>query len=174
MKRIRWIVGALLLTGSTLAADNKEASAPQPQPVVVDPLDLRPPIPEPRVGLTEKYDGKRVRFTGHVQTSGKDTRTRTYWYELQIEIIHPAGVVTATKGVPASSQRKKKENTVNETVVVRVYFETAQEKLRPQKTAPEVTVEGKGEISLVDGALTIRQATVLDPRFLPKATPRDR
>jgi len=165
MNRACWIVGAPLLASSVLvAADDKTAAPPKDKPVLVDPLDLRTPIPDPEAGLTEKYDGKLVRFTGRVKTSGQDAKSKTYWYDLQTDIVHPAGVVNGKKGTAA----KKPQPTVKETVVVRAYFQAAQTKLRVQPAGDPVTVEGHGEISQIDGSLSIRKATVLDPRFIGK------
>jgi hypothetical protein len=166
MIRACWIVGALLLASPALvAADDKAAAQAREKPVVVDPLDLRTPVPDPETGLTEKYDGKLVRFTGRVKASGQDTKTKTYWYDLQTEIVHPTGVVNGKKGAAAKSPAKGTQGKVVEVVVVRAYFQTVQNNLRPQAADP-VTVEGQGEIGLVDGSLSIRKATVLDPRFL--------
>src|SRR5258708_30607675 len=105
MNRACWIMGALLLASpALLGADDKGAFGAREKPVKVDPLDLRKPIPDPGAGLTEKYDGKLVRFTGHVKASGKDARTKTYWYDLQTEIVHATGVVYAKQG---AAGRKK-------------------------------------------------------------------
>jgi hypothetical protein len=173
MTRACWIVGVLALAGSALvAADKKDPSGAKQQPVVVDPLDLRMPIPEPGAGLTEKYDGKLVRFAGRVKTSGQDAKTKTYWYDLQVEIVHPPNPVSPKKQAPASGSGKKNQGTQKEIVVVRAYFDTAQPGL--QKAGNEATVQGRGEISLVDGSLSIRQATVLDPNFLRRAAASER
>jgi hypothetical protein len=172
MNRACWIVGALLLASPVLgAADDKAAAKAQAKPVVVDPLDLRAPIPDPGAGLTEKYDGKVVRFTGRVKTAGQDAKTKTYWYDFQTEIVHPTGVVNGKKG--ATTPAKGAQQKVKEVVVVRAYFAAAQPNLKPQDAGDPVTVEGRGEISLVDGSLSIRQATVLDPKFFRlDATPK--
>ena len=108
-------MGALLLAGSVrAAADSPDAVGPKPKPVLVDSLDLRPPIPEPRTGLIEYYDGKPVRFTGRVKASGQDARTKMTWYDLQTEVVHPAGVVPGKKGTPAPSAGKKEPAKVRE------------------------------------------------------------
>jgi hypothetical protein len=81
-------------------------------------------------------------------------------------------VVPGKKGTPAPSAGKKEPAKVREVVVVRVYFDTAPPKLGSANAARDVTVEGRGEIGLIDGALAIRKARVVDPTFLPKtATP---
>ena len=74
--RHAWLVmGALLLLGPALRGADQPGAAPaRENPVLVDPLDLRTPIPEPEAGLTEKYDGKLVRYTGQVTASGQDAR----------------------------------------------------------------------------------------------------
>jgi hypothetical protein len=164
MNRACWILGALVLASpAVMAADDKAAATEREKAAVVDPLDLRKPIPDPEAGLTEKYDGKLVRFTGQVAASGQDSKTNTHWYDLQTTIVHRAGVVNGKK--PAAAQ--KAQPTVKEVVVVRAYFATAQ-KLRVQPAGDPVLVEGRGEISLVDGTLSIRKAAVLDPRFIAK------
>src|SRR5262245_2752593 len=166
MKRACLIVGALVLASFVpSAADETTAAEARQKAVVVDPLDLRKPIPDPGAGLTEKYDGKLVRFAGRVKTSGQDVRTKTYWYDLQTEIVHPTGVATGKKGATPQGLAKGRQGKVQEVVVVRVYFQTAQNGLRPQPAGNAVTVEGRGEIGLVDGSLSIRKATVLDPKF---------
>jgi hypothetical protein len=169
MKGGSWIVGILVLASPILwGADDKTAMRPSAKAVVVDPLDLRKPIPDPQAGLTEKYHGKRVRYTGRVTASGQDAKTKTYWYDLQTDIVHPAGVVNGKKGTtPARGAQK----TVKESVLVRAYFPTAQTALKAQPAGNAVTVEGQGEISLVDGGLAIRQASLLDPRFLRLEVP---
>jgi len=172
MKHLCLIVGALALASSpSWAADDKTAATAPGKPVVVDPLDLRAPIPDPGAGLTEKYDSKLVRFTGRVKASGQDARTKTYWYDLQHEIVHPAGVTNPKDAAPASKLAKGAKKTVQEVVVVRVYFRTAQANLRPQPAGDPVTVEGRGEISPADGSLAIRNATVLDSKFLQREIP---
>jgi hypothetical protein len=162
MNRVCWIVGTLVLASPAFAAADDKAAAPvREKAVVVDPLDLRTPIPNPGAGLTEKYDGKLVRFTGKVRASGQDAKSKTYWYDLQTDIVHATGVVNGKKATPTQKPQSK----VKETVVVRAYFATA------QKFAGDlVTVEGRGEIGLGDGALSIRKAAVLDPRFVGKET----
>src|SRR5262249_47865074 len=138
--RACWIVGTLILLASSVlvAADDKAVAPVREKAVVVDPLDLRTPIPDPEAGLTEKYNGKLVRFTGRVTASGQDTKTKTYWYDLQTDIVHATGVVNGKKGTLQKPQGK-----VKETVVVRAYFATSQ-KLRTG--GDPVTVEGQGEI----------------------------
>jgi hypothetical protein len=154
-------MGALLLLGPALRGADQPVAAPAPEnPVPVDPLDLRTPIPEPEAGLTEKYDSKLVRFTGQVSASGQDARAKAYWYDLQTMLTYKAGVVAGTKGTAG----KGTQRTVTQVVVVRAYFQSAQTNLRAG-TPGNVTVEGRGEISILDGSLTIRNATVLDLNF---------
>src|SRR5262245_48831830 len=79
--------------------------------VPVDPLDPRQPVPDPEQGLTEKYDGKMVRFTGTVQRASQDKRTKKIWYELHHEIV--------TKGPSQNGQSSVKNK---ETIIVAVNF----------------------------------------------------
>jgi hypothetical protein len=157
-------MGALLLLGPALRGADQPGAAPaRENPVLVDPLDLRTPIPEPEAGLTEKYDGKLVRYTGQVTASGQDARTKAYWYDLQTVLTYKAGVA-GKKGTASQGTQR----TVTQVVVVRAYFQTAQANLRAG-TPGNVTVEGRGEIGIVDGSLTIRNAAVLDLSFVRPA-----
>jgi hypothetical protein len=115
------------------------------RPVVVDPLDLRKPVPDPEGALTEKYDGKLVRFTGVVRRASTDRKTKQPRYELHYAIL--------------GKKKGARKAEVVETVVVAVTFASGQKDL-----TGTVTVEGKGSV-MVDGSLVISDATaVLVPR----------
>src|SRR5262249_39622626 len=117
------------------------AEEPKEKPVVVDPQDLRTPVPDPELGLTDKYDGRQVVFTGTLQATGQDTGTKQRWYQLAIPAVQ----------FQSSPWAKPK----TQTVVVTVYFAPGERRL-PARTA-SYTVQGTGEIT-VDGALVIRAA----------------
>jgi hypothetical protein len=124
------------------------------RPVVVDPLDLRKPVPDPEGALTEKYDGKLVRFTGVVRRVTADPKTRQARYELQHQIVSGTG----------------KRAVVKETIVVAVTFAKAERALRADLSprAPAVTVEGKGSV-MVDGSLVITEATIVPEAKRPSS-----
>lgn len=149
----------LLLVGIALAvpAFAADKAAPKPTYVLVDPADLRMPVPDPEQGLTEKYDGKVVRFTAVVRRSTLDKKTKKYHYELHYDITHK----TPAKG-------DKRAATTKETIVVPVTFAKEEKELqkelekRPRGKDSEVTitVEGKGSV-LTDGTLLISDAVII-------------
>src|SRR5438552_575391 len=139
MNRATFLLAALVLAcGACVAA---AADAVQEKPVVVDPMDLRRPVPDPEQGLTEKYDGKTVVFSGTLHTAGQDASTKQRWYNLADQAILEQSSPTAKPKM--------------QTIVVKVFFANNERRL-PAKSA-YTTVEGKGEIT-VDGALIIRDA----------------
>jgi hypothetical protein len=155
MKRALFVVAAVLLASATvLAADAKQKA--KFQGVVVDPMDLRQPVPDPQAGLTEKYDGKLVRFTGSLQKWGQDSKS--YWYELRTELPKPSGVGKANKDA--------KNKNAKDVVVVRLYLETKDKGVAAPKAGLPLTVEGTGEIT-TDGSLNIRKGHVVDIGALP-------
>jgi hypothetical protein len=159
MKRTAFILIALVLGGLALVALAPPlGAAPVPAPpfVVVDPLDLRQPVPDPEQGLTDKYDGKLVRFTAVVSRASVDKKTNKHHFELHYEIVQKAKV-------------KGKETVVGkETIVVPVAFQNdekalfqqMEQLLRAQKPGPTVTVEGKGVVN-TDGTLVITDAVLV-------------
>ena len=156
MQRVFVSLTALLLAGVALAADKtQQAADAADKPVVVDPLDLRQPVPNPEAGLTEKYDGKSVRFTGQLQGSGQDAKTKAAWYNLQVEVPK---VATKAK---TDAKAKKAAKEAKDVVTVKVYFQKPDQRLRASATRPSLTVVGKGEIT-TDGSLIIRNAEVVN------------
>jgi hypothetical protein len=157
MKRATYILAALLVAGAALADDKKQARDPSTQPVVVDPIDLRQPVPDPEKELSQKYDGQLVRFTGRVRNWGQDSMTKTYWYNLETAVP----TVSAKAKKDANAQRRTNDR--QEQVVVKVLFQQDDRRLRTSQGRTDVTVVGKGEITS-DGSLIIHQAEVLAPQ----------
>lgn len=150
MKRSGLLLLALSVAGSGLiAADLRAQKAPPPPPyVVVDPNDLRQPVPDPEQGLTEKYDGKVVRFTGAARRWSLDKRAKTCTYELHHDIIRIAPI----KG--------RKVAVREETIVVPVTFRRDEPRLRAGRAGFTLTVEGKGAVT-ADGGLIITEAVLV-------------
>ncbi len=147
---MRLAIVPLMALALAFAAPHGRAVALNPtKAVVVDPADLRKPVPEPEQGLTEKYDGKLVRFTGTMSRSTFDKKARTWTYELHHVIVH-------------QSQAKNKKPVVlgKETVVVPVHFLKDEKQLRARESGFTLTVEGKGSV-MVDGTLVITEAVVV-------------
>ena len=143
-------LAAFLPAAGVLADEPKKTPA-----VVVDPAELVQPVADPELGLTEKYDGKIVRFTGFLRTLSVDKKTKVYQGEIVYEIVHRAKV-------------KGKQVVVGkDVVVVAVTFEGQERPLlvkfeRQQllKAPPiELTVQGKGSIT-TDGSLIITDAVI--------------
>jgi len=145
---------------SLVAPSQETAAAPKPMLpyVLVDPTEFRQPIPDPELGLTDKYDGKQVRFTGAVTKVSVDKKTKKHHYELQYVIVQQMRV-------------KGKEVVVGkEAITVPVTllnddksFQLQVEKLLGAKQpGPTVTVEGLGSI-MVDGSLVITNAVLIAP-----------
>jgi hypothetical protein len=87
-----------------------------------------------------------VLFTGQVLKFGEEGSKKTHWYELGVD--------------PLQNRRTGPKKAVEkELVVVRVYFQHDEKRLRSGK--PTVTVEGKGEIT-VDGSLVIYNAVIVN------------
>jgi hypothetical protein len=137
--------------------------------VVVDPGEFRQPIPDPGQGLTGKYDGQTVRFSGVARRFSIDKRTRQVSYEVQYDILQPAKPQPAPKVVPGSRPvpGKKPAMVVAETIVVAVSFRTdprnLQKDVKASKGGVPLTVEGTGHIQ-PDGSLTITDAVVVTNR----------
>jgi hypothetical protein len=158
MKRATLLLTALFLAGPALFADDtRPGGDPENKPVIVDPLDLRQPVPDPEKGLTEKYDGKTVRHVGELTRWGQDNQTKTYWYELQTVIAKPKPV----------GQAKQDPKAKPDIVTVKVYFADDEKQLRAKNARFKVKVEGKGEIT-ADGSLVIQKARLVDMDTLPK------
>jgi hypothetical protein len=144
MKRSAFMLVALLLACLAVVALVRQAGAAAnaASPVVVDPLDLRQPVPNPEVGLTGKYDGKIVRFTG-VPHATVDKKTKKVSFELRHDIVQK---------VPGKGKPKV---VVQETIVVPVTFQDDAKQLlqnlerlhRARKPVPPITVQGKGSVT---------------------------
>jgi hypothetical protein len=150
MTRALLFLAALLLACPALgAADQNSSPGTKDNPVVVDPLDLRQPVPDPEAELTQKYDAKTVRFTGVLRSWGTEA-SKQKWYDFQTDVPQVGNTARGTKQAKAKTDR----------VIVRVYFQRPDQLLRPQQTRLPLTVEGIGEIR-VDGSLVIRNATIV-------------
>jgi hypothetical protein len=155
MKRTAWVL-IVLSAAAFVAAGVRAQETKKAPPVVVDPAELVQPVPDPGLGLSEKYDGKIVRFTGLLRSLSIDKKTKAYQGEMIYEIIHRAKV-------------KGKQVVVGkDVVVVAVSFE-GQEKALLAKferqqvlKAPllELTVQGKGSVTS-DGSLVITEAVIV-------------
>jgi hypothetical protein len=157
MKQAAFLLIALSLAWlATSAPDVRADEAKKTPPVIVDPAELVQPVPDPELGLTDKYDGKVVRFTGMLRSLSVDKKTKAYQAELVFEIVHRAKV----KG--------KRTVVGTEQVVVAVTFESPEKPLllrfeREQriKGSPiQLTVQGKGTIT-TDGSLLITDAVIV-------------
>jgi hypothetical protein len=158
MKHTLLLVVALALAGFSFAAPDvlaADTAKPAP-PVVVDAADLVPPVPDPELGLTDKYDGKVVRFTGALRSLSVDKKTKEYQAEMVFEIVHRAKV-------------KGKVTVVGkDEVVVAVTFQNPEktlllrfEKEQRAKGPPiQLTVQGKGSVT-TDGSLVITDAVTV-------------
>lgn len=141
------VVVLLAASASVLAADTKKTEATnQEKPVVVDPFDLRQPVPNPERELTEKYDSQLVQYTGQLKAVHTDKKRKTNWYELQTVIRQPKG-------------QGKNAATTTEYVTVTVYLKQDDKRLQNTKSQIKLTVEGRGEIT-TDGGLVIRNAQI--------------
>src|SRR5262249_34989376 len=129
MKYLLLILTALLLAFAPPRANDGQAADLKDKVVVVDPSDLKPPLENPEAELTDKYDGKTVRFTGHFQATGQDAMTKKTWHDLTTEVALGNG--------PKAAKAK---------IVVRVYFQSGEKQAKALKPGAVVTVEGKGEV----------------------------
>src|SRR5207244_6713699 len=93
MNRSTFILAVLALASTAFLTG--AADPVNEKPVVVDPMDLRTPIPDPEKGLTEKYDGKAVVFSGNLQGAGQDPTTKQRWYKLAVQAIEEQNSPTA-------------------------------------------------------------------------------
>jgi hypothetical protein len=164
MKRTAFLLTALLL--SLAFREAQAASAPQgskrlpPLPyVVVDPNDLRKPIPDPEQGLTEKYDGKVVRFTGVARRWSLDKTAGKVTFELHHDIVK----IVKAKGKKPAAVRE-------ETIVVPVTFQGDERQLRARKAGFSITVEGKASV-MTDGTLIITDAVIVPAVLAPPGGP---
>jgi hypothetical protein len=154
MKRGAFLLIALGSACLALAAPQRQAGAdPDPGYVVVDPTDLRQPVADPEQGLTEKYDGKVVRFTGVARRVTQDKKTKKYGYEVHFDIVQ-----AAPRGKKPAAGKK-------ETIVVPVTFLKDETQLRKQLQGarpvfPRVVVQGRGSV-MVDGTLVISDAVLV-------------
>jgi hypothetical protein len=148
-----------LLCLAVLTTDRRAGAATDDPPyVVVDPGDLRQPIPDPELGLTEKYDGKLVRFTGALRRWSLDKKTKKLTFELQHDIVK----LVTTRG-------KQPRRVREETIVVPVTFRPDDRLLRARQPGLVITVEGKASV-MTDGALVITEAVVV-PAAPPTVRP---
>src|SRR5207245_6202463 len=139
MNRITFTLPMLVLASTAFLAG--AADQVQEKPVVVDPMDLRTPVPDPEKELTQKYDGKTVVFSGIPHGAGQDASTKQRWYKLAVQAIQE-------QSGPAAKPKMQ-------TVIVKVYFAGTARNLPTRPTT--YTVEGTVEIG-VDGSLEIRNA----------------
>jgi hypothetical protein len=154
----------VLVVGLALACVSQSPAAEPGRVLVVDPGDFRQPIPDPGLGLTDKYDGKTVRFSGMARRFSTDKRTKAVSYEVQYDILQPVPVPPGTRTAPG----KKPAMKVAETIVVAVSFRTdpknLQKDIKSSKTGGvPLIVEGTGHVQ-TDGTLTITNAVVVPGR----------
>jgi hypothetical protein len=143
------LITALLLAPALVLTDRQQGpAAGGDNYVVVDPNDLRPPVPDPEQGLTDKYDGKLVRFTGALRRGTLDKKTKKPTYELQYDFVR----LSAVKGKPPKAVR-------DASIVVPVTFRQDDKQLRARRPGSVITVEGRGHIT-VDGSLVITDAAL--------------
>src|SRR5260370_41358578 len=127
MNGITLIVAVFVLASTACLAT--AADQVKEKPVVVDPMDLRAPVPDPEKGLTEKYDGKAVVFSGNLHGAGQDASTKQRWYKLTVQAIQEQSSPTAKPKMQAE--------------IVQGYFAGRESKL---PTRPSYyTSEGIGE-----------------------------
>jgi hypothetical protein len=153
MSRITFLLAVLVLASTALPT--RAAEPAKQKPVVVDPMDLRAPVPDPEKGVTEKYDGKEVVFTGTLQSVGRDGDTKQAWYKLGVQAIQ----------VQSSASAKPKM----QTVTVTVYFAPNERRLPTRQAS--YAVQGMGAI-MVDGSLIIRNARTVSVGPKQPATAR--
>jgi hypothetical protein len=137
MNRAALILLSLILLWNIFPA--RAADRTTDKPVVVDPGDLRTPVPDPEKELTEKYDGKMVIFSGNVHSTGREGSTNEPWYKLAVQTTQEQ---TSPKAKPKT-----------QTVIVKIFF-AGHERRLPTRPA-YYTVQGRGEIT-ADGSLIIR------------------
>jgi hypothetical protein len=151
------------VVGLGLAFVSQTPAADTARGVVVDPMEFRQPVPDPWLGLTHKYDGKRVRFSGVARRFSVDKRTRNVAYEVQYDILQPVPTTPSAKTPPGRKPVLK----VAETIVVAVSFRSEpknlQKDIKGSKTGVPLTVEGTGHVQ-TNGTLTITDAVVVSGR----------
>jgi hypothetical protein len=152
MNPTKSLLAALVLASSSVLAGAAEPA--KNKPIVVDPMDLRAPVPDPEKELFEKYDGKLVVFTGNLQSAGRDATSNQRWYTLAVPVIQ---------------EQKRGSKPRMQTVAVKVYFASNERRL-PTRPA-HYTIEGIGEIT-VDGSLIIRNARTVSVVANSSATKR--
>jgi hypothetical protein len=155
---------SLILLALLLAVPALPAEEPD-EVVVVDPADLRKPVPDPEEGLSEKYGDKVVRFSGEIRRASFDKKTKTHRYELHHDILQPVPAKDKTR--PAAKGNTKPAMTVAETIVVPVTFLKPQKELQQEferlakaKKGVPLTVQGKGSV-MSDGTLVISEAVII-------------
>jgi hypothetical protein len=155
MKRRAFLLIALLVAGAALvAADPQAGAAPRPTDyVLVDPLDLRQPVPD-QGELSRKYDGQVVRFTGVVSRSSLDNKTKRSSAEMRYDIVHKV-----------TGKDKKSVVVGKESIVVAVYFLNNEKQLQGRKPGYPLTVQGQGSI-MADGTLAIGEAVIVPQKGL--------
>jgi hypothetical protein len=153
MKRKAIVLIALVVAGAALAvADPQAGAAPRPANyVLVDPADLRQPVPDPQDGLSAKYDGQVVRFTGVLTRAALDAKAKQTTAELRYDIVHQL-----------TGKNKKAVVVGRESIVVPVRFQGAERQLQGRKPGYTLTVQGRGSI-MVDGTLVITEAVIVTP-----------
>jgi hypothetical protein len=139
------------------ASRSADTAEPTPPPVViVDPGDLRQPVPDPEQGLTTKYDGQLVRFTGVVRRSAIDQKRDEHSADLEFDIVQRLKIkgkdtVVGTDKIVVMVTFKKVEKTLHQ------LFEKEQRQKGP---GIHFTVQGKGSIT-TDGSLVITDAVIV-------------
>src|SRR5690348_771696 len=113
MNRAAFMVLVLVLLAGIFPA--RAADRSNEKPVVVDPADLRMPVPDPEKELTEKYDGKLVIFSGNLHSAGREASTMQPWYKLAVQTPH--------------EQTNPRAKPKTQTVIVKVFFAGTERRL---------------------------------------------
>src|ERR1700740_3360767 len=92
MNRVHLIVVVLVLVPNFMV---RAAEPTKDKPIVVDPMDLRTPVPDPEKELTEKYDGKTVVFAGNLHSAGREVNGNQRWFKLAVQAIQEQSKPTA-------------------------------------------------------------------------------
>jgi hypothetical protein len=171
VKRTAFLLIGLSLTCLALVAlaQPTTAAPPGPKVVVVDPNDLRQPVPDPELGLSQKYN-TTVQFSGKVTGWSQDKVSKKFVYSMVYEIVHKA---------PAKGKGKKGFVVVaKETINVAVTFKNDEQQLRfvsrpalgkgrpvktPRKPGYDLAVQGTGNVQ-TDGTLVITDASVVQSK----------
>lgn len=147
------MVALVLVATGALAADRKanrpELDAQGNPIVIVDPMDLRQPVPNPEAELTQKYNNHTVRYTGRLVAIKQDQKSKIVTYQVQSEVRQPKQ--------PSKNAKAAQPKPAIVTVVV--FPQQDNQRLHNARITFDLTVQGKGEV-MTDGTLWIRNAQI--------------